>query len=117
MREAGAEEGPVQIRVARRLRDVNIVALGAVDADHLLAGMVGQSDGQHMLALAVGTRTRAKGTLVELLQHQLDAPIGEDEAGVDQSVQLLGAGLKLRLRGRSEAEPELRSRITSRAQR
>jgi len=100
MWESGAKEGPIQIRVPCRFGKVHVVALGAVDADHLLAGIVAQSDGQDRLPLAEGARTRAEGSLVVLLQHQLDSTIGEDEAGMDQSIQLLGTGLQFRLGGR-----------------
>lgn len=110
----GTEVRSVRVMMTRRLGCVDVDALRAIRLDHGFAGNVGQScavqrvswldivwclfglknatlltERQHRLALAVHARTMSKITALVFLNHLSNATIGQDVAGMNQTVQHL----------------------------
>lgn len=89
VRETSAKVCAIRVVVPGGLGCVHVHALGAVQLHHGLAWDVRKANGQHRLVLTVYTRTVTKVSLLVLFQHLCDASVGEDVAGVDQSIKHL----------------------------
>ena len=86
VRESSAKVRAVDSGVAGVLGEVYVLAFGAEELDGVLLRHVRQAHREHRLPVAVHAGAAAELALAELLEHELLAPRGGDEAGVDKAV-------------------------------
>lgn len=91
--EAGPEVGSVDGGVARRLRVVNVLALGAKELDRLQARVVARPEGQQRVAVAEDPRAASEVALFELVHHLGQAAGGDDVPRVDETIEVAGGFL------------------------
>jgi hypothetical protein len=74
--------------VSRRFGRVDILATRAIEFDRFLVGDVCESDGYEGGRVAEYARAAAKVGFLVLVDHFVEPARGEDEAGVDESVEV-----------------------------
>lgn len=88
-REGTPKIGSIHIRTFL-LRYVDLLASGAENLDSTGSQFLTHSNWQHILSFAKYTRTCTKASSLELLLHQGESPRCDDEACVNQTIQISG---------------------------
>jgi hypothetical protein len=81
--EGRAKVGPVNVGLSCGLGKVQAVTTGAKNVDRVVAGQIGQADGQHRLALTKHVRTAAKMAHAVLFVHGVHTAIGDNVPAKD----------------------------------